>query len=90
MAKKSLFKNFFSKMKRNAEKEKKEKMKQDKTCGITYHSCRHYGIGCWGYGSVLAMMISYLEGSSLFWTLIHGLLSWFYIIWKLFHGMKFF
>ena len=93
MAKKGIFKGFFSRMKRNAKKEKKEKIKMKKNaceCGMTCRCCRHYGIGLWGYGSVLAMIISHVQGSSLFWTLIHGLLSWFYIIYKLFTGLKFF
>jgi len=89
MAKKTAFKGFFSRMKKNAEKEKKGKQNVC-GCGFACRCYRSYGVGFWGYGSILAMIISYVQGSSLFWTLIHGCLSWFYIIWKLFHGMKFF
>lgn len=89
MAKKGKFKNFFSRMKKSAEK---EKMKEKNICGGGF-MCRCYrstGVGFWGYGSILAMLISYSQGSTLFWTLIHGLLSWFYIFYKVFNGLKFF
>ena len=90
MAKKGIFTGFFERMRKNAEKQRKEKVKQSKTHIVTYNCCWHCGLGFWGYGSVLAMIISYVQGSSLFWTLIHGILSWFYIIYKLFNGVKFF
>jgi len=91
MAKKGIFKGFFSKMKKNAEKEKKEKAKNNNVCcGFACRCYRSHGVGFWGYGSVLAMILSYIDGSSLFWTLIHGFLSWFYIIYRLFTGTKFF
>ncbi|MGY8763395.1 MAG: hypothetical protein ACKVLE_01535 [Fidelibacterota bacterium] len=33
------------------------------------------------FGSALAMAISFNINQSVFWALIHGLLSWFYVIW---------
>ncbi|MBU2523223.1 MAG: hypothetical protein KKE23_02950 [Nanoarchaeota archaeon] len=86
MAKKGMFKKFFSRMKKNAEKKKKNAC----GCGIICKCYRSTGVGCWGYGSVLAMILSYAKGSSLFWTLVHGLLSWFYIIYRLFIDLNFF
>ncbi len=32
------------------------------------------------FGSVLAMIISYDAWHSIFWAIIHGLLSWIYVI----------
>lgn len=32
------------------------------------------------FGTCLAMVISYTTWHSVFWTIIHGLLSWIYVI----------
>lgn len=32
------------------------------------------------FGSALAMVISYVNWHSVFWAIIHGLLSWVYVI----------
>ncbi len=32
------------------------------------------------FGTCLAMVISYTNWHSIFWAIIHGLLSWFYVI----------
>lgn len=32
------------------------------------------------FGSALAMVISYTNWHSIAWAIIHGLLSWFYVI----------
>jgi len=37
--------------------------------------CRRIGTGGITFGSALAMILSYTGGSSIFWTIIHGLLS---------------
>ncbi len=37
------------------------------------------GIGCWGFGSALAIAISWSEHHSIVWSIIDGFLSWFYI-----------
>lgn len=39
------------------------------------------GIGCWGFGSVLAMVIGWSQHGSIFWTIVDGLLSWIYVVW---------
>ena len=86
--KKSWFKRFSERVKKNAEKDRKVKKKN--VCGIgcrCYHSA---GLGFWGYGSILAMILSYAKGSSLFWILVHGVLSWIYIIYRLFNDLSFF
>ena len=35
-------------------------------------------------GTALAMIISYSKGNILIWVIIHGLLSWFYVIYSIF------
>ena len=42
-----------------------------------------YGIS---FGSALAMILSYVKNHSIFWAIIHGLLSWFYVIYRIFTG----
>ncbi len=32
------------------------------------------------FGSALAIVISYVKWNSIFWAIIHGLLSWVYVI----------
>lgn len=34
-----------------------------------------------GMGSALAMVISYTAHKSIGWAILHGLLSWLYVIW---------
>jgi hypothetical protein len=41
------------------------------------------GIGFWGFGSSLAMILSYVQNSSIFWAIVHGILSWFYVIYRI-------
>ncbi len=48
------------------------------------------GIGCYGFGCALAMVISFDKWHSVGWAILHGILSWFYVlyyairfIWKL-------
>ncbi len=33
-----------------------------------------------GFGAALAIVISYTEHKSIAWAIVHGLLSWFYVI----------
>jgi len=33
-----------------------------------------------GFGSALAMVISYTAHQSVLWAIIHGILCWFYVI----------
>ena len=37
-----------------------------------------------GFGSVLAITLSWTANHAIGWTLIHGVLSWFYVIYYLF------
>ena len=42
------------------------------------------GIGFWGFGSALAIVLSYVKNSNIFWAILHGILSWFYVIYRIF------
>jgi hypothetical protein len=43
-----------------------------------------YGVG---FGSALAITISYSTNHSILWAIIHGILSWLYMVhFALFHG----
>jgi hypothetical protein len=33
-----------------------------------------------GFGTALAIAISYVHNQSILWAILHGLLSWFYVI----------
>ena len=42
-----------------------------------------------GFGTVLAIVISYSYNRSILWAILHGLLSWLYVIWAaLFHEKR--
>jgi len=38
----------------------------------------------WMFGSALAMVLSYAHNSSILWAIVHGILSWLYILYKIF------
>jgi len=38
------------------------------------------GVGFWGFGSMLAITISWSIHHSILWMILHGIFSWFYII----------
>ena len=39
------------------------------------------------FGSILAIVISYVHWQSIFWAIIHGVFGWFYVIYYiLFYG----
>ncbi|MDR1800580.1 MAG: hypothetical protein LBQ95_01860 [Lachnospiraceae bacterium] len=38
------------------------------------------GIGSWGIGSIVAMIISFTTWHSVLWMLFHGFLGWVYVI----------
>lgn len=42
------------------------------------HEAARYGIT---FGSALAIAISWSAHQSVLWALLHGFLSWFYVIW---------
>jgi hypothetical protein len=41
------------------------------------------GTGFWGFGAALAMVLSYVQNSSIVWAIVHGILSWFYVIYRI-------
>jgi hypothetical protein len=42
------------------------------------------GCGFWGFGSALAMILSYSQNSSILWAILHGIISWIYVIYRIF------
>ena len=36
-----------------------------------------------GLGTLIAVIVSYGANNPLIWVIIHGILGWFYVIWKL-------
>jgi hypothetical protein len=38
------------------------------------------GIGCWGFGSIIAITLSWSVNRSILWMILHGIFSWFYVI----------
>ena len=54
--------------------------------GITMNGNRYYGVRVEGakygvgFGSALAMAISYTNNHSILWAIIHGILGWLYVI----------
>jgi hypothetical protein len=48
--------------------------------GAMEHRGGSAGIGCWGFGSILAVTISWSVNHSILWMILHGILSWIYII----------
>jgi|GEM_PF-2362263 len=38
--------------------------------------------GCWVFGSALAMILSYERSASILWAIVHGITSWFYILFR--------
>lgn len=52
--------------------------------GVRHYSVRvegaKYGVG---FGSALAMVISYSANHSVLWAIIHGILSWIYVVYYL-------
>ena len=41
---------------------------------------RSAGVGVWGFGSILAITLSWSVNHTIFWMIVHGILSWFYVI----------
>ena len=38
------------------------------------------GVGFFGFGSILAIVISWHAYQSILWAILHGVFSWFYVI----------
>ena len=56
-------------------------IKEAKKCETK--KCHCGGGGCWVFGSAFAMLWSYAVNASLGWAFLHGILSWFYIVYRL-------
>tara|TARA_Y100000310_G_C20304027_1_gene633129 strand:- start:198 stop:467 length:270 start_codon:yes stop_codon:yes gene_type:complete len=56
---------------------KADKKNKKKVCCST-HSCG----GCWMFGSALAMILSYTRSESILWAILHGIFSWFYVLFR--------
>jgi hypothetical protein len=41
---------------------------------------RSAGVGVWGFGSMLAITLSWSAHHSILWMIVHGIFSWFYVI----------
>jgi hypothetical protein len=41
---------------------------------------RSAGLGLWGFGSMLAVTLSWSANHSILWMILHGICSWFYVI----------
>jgi hypothetical protein len=41
---------------------------------------RSAGLGMWGFGSILAVTLSWSVNHSILWMIVHGIFSWFYVI----------
>jgi len=49
-------------------------------CYSWYKNC---GGGGAGFGAALAMVLSYTRSESILWAIIHGILNWFYVIYRI-------
>ena len=38
------------------------------------------GTGCWALGSAIAVVLSWARNGSILWAILHGILSWIYVI----------
>jgi hypothetical protein len=54
-------------------------MAETTTPTTTNHSADAAKVGI-GFGSALAITISWSVNKSILWAIVHGLLSWFYVI----------
>ena len=53
--------------------------------GIKHHKKEKWrcnGSGFWVFGSALAMILSYTQNSSILWAILHGIVSWLYVIYR--------
>jgi hypothetical protein len=53
-------------------------------------NCYHHHTNFWIFGSALAMVISYERSASILWAILHGILSWFYILFRAIQGWGWF
>lgn len=50
---------------------------------IRYQAPMRFGVS---FGSALAMVISYSANHSILWAIVHGILSWLYVIYAALFG----
>jgi hypothetical protein len=41
---------------------------------------RSAGVGLWGFGSMVAITLSWSANHSILWMILHGICSWFYVL----------
>ncbi len=44
--------------------------------------CGGHCSGFWVFGSALAMILSYTRSEKILWAILHGIFSWFYILFR--------
>jgi len=57
----------------------------NKLCATDKMKKKHYHHqcgGCWIFGSALAMILSYTQNTSILYAILHGVLSWFYVLFR--------
>ncbi len=56
----------------------------DKVCCDTKgkNHYAHHGGHFWIFGSALAMILSYTRSEKILWAILHGVLSWFYVLFR--------
>jgi len=64
---------------RNLDKAIRASKNKKKTgCGI----CGGHGGHFWIFGSALAIVLSYTKSASILYAILHGILSWFYVLFR--------
>lgn len=62
----------------NIERAIKAGMKHHKKEKWKYNSS-----GFWVFGSALAITFSYAQNTNIWWAILHGIFSWFYVIYRI-------
>jgi hypothetical protein len=44
------------------------------------HNGRSAGVGLWGFGSMVAITLSWSVHHSILWMILQGIFSWFYVV----------
>lgn len=66
---------------KNLDKVIKNTDKKKGWCGMTYGG-QNGGGHFWMFGSALAMVLSYERSGAILWAILHGVLSWFYVLFR--------
>jgi len=51
-------------------------------CGSKHKHPYSHCSGFWVFGSALAMILSYSRSEAILWAILHGVLSWFYVLFR--------